>query len=283
MISFLLRTAGVAVILAIATVISAAAATAIFGDLGIPLPETNPLPWQIASWLIIAATLMWFAVRSRLAGWRLAVSLAVLVFGICNFNSLIEARFFGILTARQFAVVLAMSAFTDVLLALGLVPLLRGVQPLPRHDPWTERVSICRVAAGAFGYLVAYFVAGMIVFPYVREFYANFPMPNGLHVIAMQLVIRGPVFVALMLLLVRMSGASRSETILMTGGALSLLGGVAMLIVPNAFIPDYARWAHFVEVVSSNFVVGLFLGWLLTKKLARSAVAAPLAAGAGSL
>lgn len=283
MIAFVIRTLVVAVALALAIMISGGAMQAAFGDLGIPPPESNALPWQIASWVIMAATLMWFAVRARIGGWRLAVSLAVLVYGICSFNSLIEARFFGIMTSRQFAAVMAMSALSAVLVGLMLVPVVRGITPVSRHGEWTDRVSICRVAAGSIAYVVAYFIAGIIVFPFVKAFYAQFTMPNGLHVIAMQLFIRGPVFVALMLLLVRISGASRRETILMTGGALSLLGGVAMLIVPNSFIPDFARWPHFVEVVSSNFVYGCFLGWLLTKRLAPSEAPAALApAGAAS-
>lgn len=283
MIAFVIRTLVVTVILAVATMISGGAMQALFGDLGIPLPESNAVPWQVLSWVIMAATLMWFAARARIAGWHLAASLAVLVYGICSFNSLIEARFFGIMTARQFAGVMTMSAISAVLLGVALVPVVRGMTPLARSGDWTDRVSICRVAAGSIAYLVAYFVAGMVVFPFVKAFYAQFTMPNGLHVIAMQLFIRGPVFVALMLLLVRISGASRRETILMTGGALSLLGGLAMLIVPNAFIPDFARWAHLVEVVSSNLAYGCFLGWLLTRKLAPSMAPAALSpAGASS-
>ncbi|HEY0788756.1 MAG TPA: hypothetical protein VGE86_08920, partial [Thermoanaerobaculia bacterium] len=263
--------------------IGGAAMQALFGDLALPLPEKDAFPWQVASWAIMAAALTWFAARARIAGWRLAVSLAVLMYGICSFNSLIEARFFGIMTSRQFAGVMTMSALSAVLLGLALVPVVRGMAPASRSDEWTDRVSIGRVAAGSIAYVVVYFAAGIGVFPFVEAFYAQFTMPNGLHVIGMQLFIRGPVFVALMLLLVRISGASRRETILMTGGALSLLGGVAMLIVPNGFIPDFARWPHFVEVVSSNLAYGCFLGWLLTRKLAPSTAPAALSpAGAGS-
>jgi hypothetical protein len=78
------------------------------------------------------------------------------------------------------------------------------------------------------------------------------------------------VFVALAALLIRMSAAGRGETALLTGAALALLGGVATLMVPNPFIPDATRWAHFVEVGTSNFLFGWLLGWLLTKSVAAS-------------
>lgn len=277
---FLVRTILVALALAVATMVAGAAIQPIFGDLGIPAPESNPLPWQIASWLVLAATLVWFATRSRVTGWRLAASLAVLLYGICHFNSLIEARFFGLFSSRQYTAIMLMMTVSTVLFALALVPILRGLTPRAASADWESRVSLLRLAAGAAGYLIAYFVAGILVFPFVSSFYAQRPMPNGLEVIAMQLLIRGPVFVALMLLLVRMSGASRRETILMTGGALSLMGGVAMLMVPNSFIPDAARWAHFVEVVSSNLLFGCFVGWLLTSKRTPSAAVAPAVAPA---
>ncbi|HEY0789182.1 MAG TPA: hypothetical protein VGE86_11090, partial [Thermoanaerobaculia bacterium] len=64
MIAFITRTLVMTVALAVATMISGGATQATFGDLGIPLPESNAVPWQVVSWVIMAATLMWFAARA---------------------------------------------------------------------------------------------------------------------------------------------------------------------------------------------------------------------------
>ena len=47
-----------------------------------------------------------------------------------------------------------------------------------------------------------------------------------------------------------------------------------LLVVPNAVFPDAIRWAHFVEVVTSNFVFGAIAGWLMSGPGAK--VLAPL-------
>ena len=42
-----------------------------------------------------------------------------------------------------------------------------------------------------------------------------------------------------------------------------LLGGVAPLLMPNPYLPDAVRWAHFVETSVSNLVFGALAGWIL--------------------
>ncbi|MGD2250203.1 MAG: hypothetical protein PVF58_17515 [Candidatus Methanofastidiosia archaeon] len=37
----------------------------------------------------------------------------------------------------------------------------------------------------------------------------------------------------------------------------------ALLLLPNPFMPPQMRFAHFVEVVSSNFVFGWIVVWVL--------------------
>jgi hypothetical protein len=271
MLSFALRTILAALALALGTMIGAAAIVLLAGDPGIPQAE-GALPWQAGSWLVIAGTLVWIAHNSRIRGWRLAASLATLLFGVAYFNSIIEARFFGLISQKQLFSILGMSLIGAGVLGIALLAILRGLSAPPAAEPgWTPRVSVGRIAIGAFAYLAVYFTAGLAILPFIESFYAPRVMPSGLEVIAMQLLIRGPVFVALAILLVRMSAAPRTATIVMTGAALALLGGVAMLMVPNPWIPDATRWAHFVEVGVSNFVYGCFLGWLLT---ARSRTAA---------
>ena len=103
------------------------------------------------------------------------------------------------------------------------------------------------------------------IMPFIQEFYARMPMPDPLQLIAMQGLLRGPLFVVLLYMVLGVTRAGRVEAIWMAGAALSIIGGIAPLIVPNPFFPDAIRWAHFVEVGISNFVYGSFVGWLLTR------------------
>ena len=41
-----------------------------------------------------------------------------------------------------------------------------------------------------------------------------------------------------------------------------LVHGVAGLIPPNSFMPDYVRHAHMLEIGWSNFALGLLIGFL---------------------
>jgi hypothetical protein len=86
-------------------------------------------------------------------------------------------------------------------------------------------------------YVFLYFLAGMIIFPFVREYYATQHLPSFGQIVSMQFLVRGPVFILVCLTLLR------------------------MFRIPGIF-PDNVRWAHFCEVTSSNFVFGFVVGWV---------------------
>lgn len=266
MLSLLARVVLVAAALMVAQMVAGGVTFALFGPEAIPgSGAPPPVPWQAGSALVSVAFLGWVAWRTDWRGWRLAGALAALLFAIQTFNSLIEALFFGFFPAQQFFVLLFMTFLTVLLFSPALLLLKSGERAAgERTAGWRPRVTAARFAAGALAYLIVYFIAGMLIFPFIAEFYEELGTPSGPAVIAMQLLVRGPIFVAAAILLVRMSRAGRCETIFMVGAAFSVLGGIAPLMVPNALFPDAVRYAHFVEVVLSNFVFGAFLGWLLT-------------------
>ena len=76
-------------------------------------------------------------------------------------------------------------------------------------------------------------------------------------------VFRGLGFLAVAWAIVRLTQGTRWQVALRVGLTLSIVGGIAPLIVPNAFLPTVVRYAHIVEVGVSNFLFGLFAGWLL--------------------
>jgi hypothetical protein len=113
-------------------------------------------------------------------------------------------------------------------------------------------------------YLACYFGAGSVIYPWVREFYESRNLPGQSLIAAVQLCCRGPIFIALIALLLRTTLGERREKAILVGAMLSLLGGVAPLLIPNPYFPDVVRWAHFFEVGISNFIYGAAAAWLLT-------------------
>jgi hypothetical protein len=234
------------------------------GPVAIEAPP-NVLPWLIVSNTIIAGILIWFARQSSWTGLRLAAALFAIGWGIRDVNSLIEAQFLDFFKRGEFRSIFLQSMVVSLLFA-PVVVLLAGRWRdagsvdvgLTRRTPvnWVARIAAC----GAV-YLLCYFVFGLLVLPFIRHFYTEMPEPVGLFLF--QLLVRGPLFAVLGLTVARMIPGDRRAHALRVGLALSVLGGVAPLMVPNPYLPDEVRWAHFVEVASENFVYGAFVGWLL--------------------
>lgn len=223
---------------------------------------------MLASNACIAGVLAWYARRAAWTGWRLAAALFLVPYGIGSFNALIEGYVFGFFTRAGELQSLAIQQLIPALLFAPVVVWLTGRWrrpasgasiPVRRSTSWW----IARYAVAIVSYLVLYYTAGMIIFPYVQAFYEQERyLPPVPIVVALQVFVRAPIFVTLGLLITRIAPATRTEHALMVAVAMSALGGVAPLIIPNPYFPDAVRWVHFAEVVSSNFVFGAIVGWL---------------------
>ena len=266
MIALAVRVLLVTIALLVAQIIAAGVVVAAFGSDGQPPAAPGSLPFQVASNLILVVVLAWLAQRAHWRGWRLAGALAVVLYGISFFNSIIEAVFFGFFTVRTGAVILLMTALSTALLSPALLLLAKRDPSSPARADWSLRLTVPRFVAGAAAYLVIYFVFGLAIFPFIADFYAGIGTPPLTRVVGMALFVRGPIFVALAALIIAMSGASRRETILMVAVSMSVIGGVAPLMVPSSLFPDAVRLVHFIEVSSENFLFGWILGMLLTRR-----------------
>jgi hypothetical protein len=71
-------------------------------------------------------------------------------------------------------------------------------------------------------------------------------------------------WVALALPVIRMLKGKWGETALSIGLLFSVVM-TAPLLLPNPYMPEPVRMAHLVETTSSNFIFGIFVGWLLTR------------------
>jgi hypothetical protein len=244
------------------------------------LPPAPPhvLPWLIVANIVLAGLLSWIARGSRLHGIRLVVMLYVVTLLIGEVSSLLEAVFFKVLTLsavlRSTPGVL-IPPFVGILILVWMT----GTWPAPAMPApapaarWPRLVG--RGVIGSVLYLVCYFAAGLLVLPFVRDYYASKGlMPAPGMVLAVELLIRGPMFVFAVATIGRAMPGTRGRHALAGALAMSVIGGVVPLIVPNAVFPDTIRWAHFIEVVTSNFVFGAIAGWLMSGP--RAKVLAPV-------
>jgi hypothetical protein len=248
------------------------------------LPRGTPsvpgaLPASLPASAIVVAAAVVLATRLTGRGLRRALVLFALLF-VPQVNNFVELLIFPLdLRAQLIPTLILKVALLSAVVAAALDawvspgPAEQSCWPVGRGAAgWLARVFSCDLA-----YVVVYVTAGMIVWPFVRPFYEHRAMPTMRTILSMQ-VLRGLVFVALLAWLAHELRGGRRVIILLGGLALSVFSA-SDLLVPNPFMPDFARWAHLCEVGTSNFLFGAFVTWMLTTQ-AQPAPPGALADGA---
>jgi hypothetical protein len=253
----------------VAAVVVLSVAQALMGALFMRNEPAGPPPgvWLLVSNLLTASVFVGLAARFSVRGGALAFWLFVVMFGIPA-NYLAETIFFAVgiplpEVARFYVLELGVRALVAAFVAWSV----RGDAPpaaVPPPAPGPGALALCTIA-----YVVLYFVAGLAVLPYVRDFYATKgPLPSGPLVVLIQLG-RGLAFAGVVLVITRFFAASRWGKALTAGVVLSVIGAVAPLVVPNLYMPGYIRFPHLVEAGVSNFVFGVIAGVLLTRRTSK--------------
>jgi hypothetical protein len=224
------------------------------------------LLWTLLSNAVTVAALSFVAARADFRGWRLGVAIAALPLAIFSIN-LIEGVVFLTNSHVEWSKVFLMGLVSAALAVPVWAALFgRNKDAAPDHyhpiQAQSRSERAWKLAISAVAYVFLYFLAGSIIFPYVKDFYATQHLPSVGNIVALQFFVRGPLFILLCLALVRMLGLRRTSGAFAVGVIFTLLTGVAPLLIPNPYFPDTVRWVHFCEVTSSNFVFGTFVGWL---------------------
>ena len=201
--------------------------------------------------------------------------LLFVIWGGIQANSLSELLLFdiGITRAQTIGLMaygLAQAAAAAA--ALGWLTVPRGHDTTPAAVP----VRPGRLAIAPPLYVVCYLGAGMLVWPFIAEYYQARPMPSLGPVVALQ-VVRGLAFGAIVFLIAQRCDGGRLERALVAGLTLAVLGGAAPLVMPNPLMPVAIRMAHLFEVVPSIFTFGAVLALALTRPARRAATAGALA------
>jgi len=244
---------------------------------GIDFSQTAGL--SVISALLIVCTLQTIVlsypiIRSRWTGWKLVLTIFFVFFGVTTFLSQIETVVFlrylmDVVPAEiiprlfvQGAVVAGLFSPVAVLIHGKM----KSIEEL--HSPnnlvmplseWMWKLILIAVI-----YVVIYFSFGMLVFMPLageafQEFYGNLQLP--VWILPFQMV-RGVIFGLIAIPVIRMMNSERVQL------AVALLFSVLMgslLLLPNPFMPETIRMAHFVEVTTSNFL----FGWLVARILSR--------------
>lgn len=242
-------------------------------------PMPNILPWLMASDAIVVLALGSAAMRSNWKGWKLGLALFAIPAAIAILN-MIEGIVFLTGSHIDWRGAITITLVGYAIAAVLWAFIFSSKTPAESAESWEfpERdgtQKLWRFVFCSAAYVFLYYLAGMIIFPYVREFYATQHIPGFAQIVSLQFFLRGPVFVLVCLLLMRMFRLGRISGALAVGLAFTLLSGVAVLMIPNPFFPDAVRWVHFGEVTSSNFVFGCVVGWIWghTQRVAHLAAA----------
>lgn len=239
--------------------------------LAAPFPSRLGLP-ALSSLLIVLA-LGLVAASSHQQGWKLSGSLFILYFGINDLNTLDEAFLFKVglrpnqvfrLMASGLCTALIFTPLLVVILGYWKNPEQEEVKPLvPRSAAgWAGRIVL-----GDLLYVLCYFIAGMAVLPFVKDFYAGISLPGPASIIEMQ-ILRGLVYVAAGLAVVHGMKGKRGRAAAALGLSFPILAGVAPLLLHSPYLPGYVRLAHGFEISISNLAYGALLGYILTRKAA---------------
>jgi hypothetical protein len=228
----------------------------------------------VSAVLLIAP--LWYPVtRSRLRGWALLGVLFWAVFGLTTVLTQVESAIFLDVTPTELWVGvlrLTINAAAVSCLAVAVYPRRparqlgsqEGVNP-PRTASWARRwIGV------ALAYMVLYIVAGLLILPIIRSWYETQALTgtNPAIVFPLQLA-RGALFVAFVIPLLRSMRVTRRQAAMAMAVMIPLVHGVALLVVPNPFMPDYVRYAHMLEIGWSNFVLSLLIGFLFWNPQAR--------------
>lgn len=224
-------------------------------------PSAQYLLWSAIADFLMVATLGLLAIQVDWRGLRLGVAISAILFAVDSINFIEGMVFLGGLELRNIyrsALVYALMAPVLAFLFTKKDAWPRTPQPLLAGSP-AKRVM--RFIASDVLYVLLYVTAGSIIFPLVKDFYALRPLPSPGKIILLQLLLRGPVFTAICLLLIKMAGEPRRAKVFIVGMSFAILSG-SVLLLPSSYLPDWVRWIHWVEVTGSGFVFGVMMTYI---------------------
>lgn len=223
-----------------------------------------------------SAVLTYVILRSRWAGWKLILTIFLVLYGVTTVMPQIETAFFvtrlpaGMLTRLFLAgAIIALIVSTLAVLLLGKRKSTEepsaGYSRLKMSvGEWTGKLLVIAVAYVLIYFSFGYFIAWKS--PAVRAYYGG--SDPGSFLAQMRSVVRQtPLLIPLQVLRAMLWVAIAVPVIRMMKGhwweaalAVALLFAVVMntqLLLPNPLMPREVRMVHLIETATSNFLFGL--------------------------
>lgn len=245
-----------------------------------PQPEPGLLVALLALCVLISLAVTPTVLRARRGGWRLAVALAVLVYGEMTVLSQLETVVYLQHVTREFLTSIfvfgALFAATFAVAAVLILGRARsgataGAPPWsPGWPGWLWRIAVVAVLHVATYYTAGYYLAWKN--PAVRQYYGG--TDPGSFLLQLKSIAvgtpwmfpyqlaQGVLWALLVVLLVRMLAGSRLQVAVIAAFFLGVIGP-CMLLLPNPVMPETVRVTHLVETIVSRVVFGFVAVWLL--------------------
>lgn len=252
---------------------------------GLVAPTSGLLLIALVNLMIIIPLIQ----TSRWGGWKLALILALSYYGVTTFVIQLESWYFLTLaTSIVDAQTLPRLFLMGIPPAFFFIPL--AVWILGKHSSTVDTTSnpvmimpirqwIWKLITVVAAYLLLYWLAGYFIAwqnPVLRAFYGQ-PGPalpffahtlntlRNSRLFVLQ-ILRALLYVLCMAPVIRGSKLNPWWTALLVGAYFSLPQNIA-LILENPLMPSASvRLTHLIETVSSNFICGLFMVWLLHRE-----------------
>ena len=238
--------------------------------------------WWWISGIVLAASFVpiaLFGPRSALGQFGVIAPVLAIITVLCTWSeALIFAAGFKEQAARNLIGALVMYLIVAAVLAVlawGLrLPKTATSTVEHRSVPSTiALVAVCGVA-----YAVYYLIFGAITYQYFTKGYypeaAQTAQAMGIWFWAIQIG-RGALMTLAVLPAIYTLRMSRWQTAIAIGALIWVAGGLAPLLVPNAFMGTTQRIIHVFEILSQNAPLGITAGLLLRPKPTASATSAP--------
>jgi hypothetical protein len=225
--------------------------------------KVETLHWNFLSNLLIAGVLGFYAIHSGHYSYKLLIRTFIIFYVIGYFNIIIEALIFGVFdrsdSIESMLIGIPYSFMASAILIWIFGRFKKNAKPLPSFE-YRKRVNwIGKILLANFIYIFFYLIAGMLidrVTPGFMEFYEG-RLPSPTVFFMTNMFFRGFVFVAIAILIDRSTHGTVITKALLVALVYSVIGGIAPLIPPSEFMPEFIRIAHGFEVGISNFLYGI--------------------------
>ena len=255
--------------------------------------ESSPsgMQWLLLVCLLNTAVIMIFIANSRVTGWRLAILLFFITFGIQFFMAQIETVWFNealkmpvnsILAVTIGGAIMSLAFAMAAVWAMGKFNV-TNVQFVSLHKPESKSLITRILILAVVVWPLVYFLAGYFIawqFAEIRQYYSGTTAMDGFFVMMQENVrsglylfqiFRGFLWVFIAALVMYSVQGPMLRRAIILGLLLSLLGG-SQLILPNPIMPEMVRTGHLLEITISNFVWGILLAWFLDNFFSKTPV-----------